>query len=85
MEKIIISGGNPLRGTVQISGSKNAALPQMVACLLADGVSTVRNIPDLRDIRTMASVLEFLGAKVEFEVVQDAKGPRADRVTVISD
>ena len=67
MDRIRIEGGHRLSGEIAVSGSKNAALPQMVACLLADGVSTLRNVPDLRDIRTMADVLQFLGATVELE------------------
>lgn len=47
-----------------ISGSKNAALPALCACLLADGVSTLRNVPQLRDINTIAALLRKLGVKV---------------------
>lgn len=67
MDRFLIEGGKPLHGEVQVSGSKNAALPQMVACLLADGVSTLRNVPRLRDVETMAGVLESLGARVSHE------------------
>lgn len=66
MDRFLIEGGKPLRGEVVVSGSKNAALPLMVAGLLADGVSTLRNTPDLRDTRTMADVLRELGAEVSF-------------------
>ncbi len=61
MEKIIIEGGNPLYGTVPISGAKNAALPLIAATLLAPGSFTLHNVPDLRDTRTMLKVLETLG------------------------
>lgn len=64
MDCIKIKGGNKLKGTVVISGSKNAALPALCACLLADGVSTLRNVPQLRDINTIASLLRKLGVKV---------------------
>ena len=77
MDRIRIQGGRCLSGEIAVSGSKNTALPQMVACLLADGVSTLRNVPDLRDVQTMASVLESLGARVEFDrglVTIDARG-----------
>ena len=67
MQKIRIRGGKALAGTVAVSGSKNATLPVMTAALLADGPSTVSNIPDLKDITTMAEVLRRLGAKVEFK------------------
>ncbi len=62
MDKIIIHGGRPLAGTVEISGAKNAALPLMAATLLTPGWHTLHNVPDLRDTRTMLRVLETLGA-----------------------
>ena len=65
MDARVIRGGRPLRGRVEISGAKNAALPMMAATLLAPGVHTLRNVPLLRDTRTMADVLEKLGARVE--------------------
>ena len=67
MDKLRITGGRKLQGTVRISGAKNAALPVMAATLLAPGVHRLRNVPRLRDTRTFARVLELLGAKVEFE------------------
>ncbi|NOX37511.1 MAG: UDP-N-acetylglucosamine 1-carboxyvinyltransferase [Calditrichaeota bacterium] len=67
MDQFIIEGGVPLRGTVRISGSKNAALPIMAATLLAPGVYRIHNVPRLRDVRTMAHLLRIIGAKVEFE------------------
>src|SRR5690606_37060159 len=60
-----IQGGAPLRGTVRISGAKNAALPILCASLLADGESTFRNVPDLTDIQTTAALLRHLGLDVE--------------------
>ena len=67
MDKLLITGGRPLEGSVPISGAKNAALPVMAATLLAPGVHRLRNVPRLRDTRTFARVLELLGAKVAFE------------------
>jgi len=67
MDRILIKGGVPLEGTVEISGAKNAALPLMAATLLTSGVHTLRNMPLLSDTRTMARVLETLGARVAFE------------------
>lgn len=67
MDKLLISGGRPLEGTVRISGAKNAALPVMAATLLVPGVHRLRNVPRLRDTQTFARVLEMLGAKVAFE------------------
>jgi UDP-N-acetylglucosamine 1-carboxyvinyltransferase len=65
MDKIIIEGGRPLNGTVQISGAKNAALPILAATLLAEGVHRLHNIPLLRDIRTAKTLLYHLGATFE--------------------
>jgi UDP-N-acetylglucosamine 1-carboxyvinyltransferase len=66
MDALIIRGGRPLNGRVDVSGAKNAALPLMAATLLTPGVHTLRNVPLLSDTRTMARVLEQLGASVEF-------------------
>ena len=65
MDKLVIRGRRPLRGTLPVSGSKNAALPLMAAALLADGVTTLENIPTLRDINTFAHVLRICGASVK--------------------
>jgi len=62
MEKLIIEGGRPLNGTIPISGAKNAALPLIAATLLAPGTHTLTNVPDLRDTRTILSLLGELGA-----------------------
>ncbi|MGD8370243.1 MAG: UDP-N-acetylglucosamine 1-carboxyvinyltransferase [Syntrophobacterales bacterium] len=65
MDKIVIEGGRPLNGTVQISGAKNAALPLLAATLLTGGVHRLRNLPLLRDIRTAKTLLYHLGATFE--------------------
>src|SRR3974390_1808951 len=67
MESFLIKGGVPLRGTVEISGSKNAALPIMAAALLTDETCVIRRVPDLSDTRFMAEILASLGAEVKFE------------------
>src|SRR5579864_2610719 len=67
MDAIRIRGGVPLRGTVRISGAKNAALPILCATLLSDGGSRLRNVPALRDIETTAALLRFLGRGVRVE------------------
>jgi len=64
MDAIRLRGGNPLKGTVRISGAKNAALPILCATLLSDGESRLRNVPALRDIETTAALLRFLGRGV---------------------
>lgn len=66
MDKFIIKGGTPLKGTIPISGSKNAALPLMAASLLGNSPSTLRNIPRLKDIYTFNNVIRVVGAKVDF-------------------
>jgi len=69
MEKLVIRGGRPLCGTVRISGAKNAALPIIASTLLATGSHTIKNVPHLRDIRTMVQLLEHVGAEVEWDGV----------------
>jgi UDP-N-acetylglucosamine 1-carboxyvinyltransferase len=68
MDKIRVVGGRPLEGTVRISGAKNASLPELCAALLTDQPLTLRNVPEVRDIRTMGRVLSALGAEVSFGV-----------------
>ncbi len=62
MDKIIIEGGRPLHGTIAVSGAKNAALPLIAATLLCPGEHILHNVPELRDIRTICTLLETLGA-----------------------
>ncbi len=63
MDMYSIVGGTPLRGTVKISGSKNACLPLMCAALLGEGPTVLENVPDLRDIRSMMLLLEHLNVR----------------------
>jgi UDP-N-acetylglucosamine 1-carboxyvinyltransferase len=65
VDKIVIEGGQRLRGAVRVSGAKNAALPILASSLLAKGRSTYRNMPNLGDVRTMRRLLGDLGAEVE--------------------
>ncbi len=65
MDKLVIRGGNPLVGTVRISGAKNAALPAMAAALLTDEPVILENIPQVRDIITERNLLAAMGAEVE--------------------
>jgi UDP-N-acetylglucosamine 1-carboxyvinyltransferase len=67
LDKFVIEGGGPLRGTLNISGSKNAALPVIAGALLADSPVTINNIPRLQDIYTFNNVLRVVGAKVDFK------------------
>ncbi|BDG10101.1 UDP-N-acetylglucosamine 1-carboxyvinyltransferase [Anaeromyxobacter paludicola] len=65
MDKIIVEGGVPLRGTVEVSGAKNAALPVVAAALLAEGDHVVHNVPDLADVRTLGRILRHMGCTAE--------------------
>jgi UDP-N-acetylglucosamine 1-carboxyvinyltransferase len=66
MESFLIKGGVPLRGEVEISGSKNAALPILAATLLTGETCVIRRVPDLSDTRFMVQILASLGAQVKF-------------------
>lgn len=83
MNEIVIEGGARLKGEVRISGSKNAALPILASTILAPGTSTIYNVPDLIDIKTMGKLLNHLGAKVDIETgrvnvdVTNIKNPEA--------
>ena len=65
MDKILIHGGRTLKGKVSLSGAKNAALPIMAAALLTEGISTLTNLPALRDIQTHKKLLSWLGVSLE--------------------
>lgn len=67
MDKFIIEGPTPLKGTIPISGSKNAALPLMAASLLADSPTRITNVPKLRDIYTFNNVIRVTGTLVTFD------------------
>ncbi len=65
MDKFVIRGGEPLLGTVRVSGAKNAALPCMAAALLTDQPVILENVPQVRDIQTTRNLLAAMGAEVE--------------------
>lgn len=67
MDKLIINGGHRLEGRVNISGAKNSALPILAATLLVEDKVIINNVPALHDIKTMASLLSQLGARVEID------------------
>lgn len=77
MDKFVIRGGNPLVGSVRISGAKNAALPAMAAAILTDEPIILENIPDVRDIQTERRLLVAMGAEVEL-----GYGRAAHRTTI---
>jgi UDP-N-acetylglucosamine 1-carboxyvinyltransferase len=65
MDAIVIKGGESLKGEVKISGAKNAALPLLASAILTEGPCRFKNVPDLKDVTTMAQVLSGMGAHVE--------------------
>src|SRR6266545_5154813 len=67
MDRLLVTGGARLEGTVRVGGAKNSALKLMAAALLADGVTVLENVPRIIDCFTMAEVLEHLGATVGWD------------------
>src|ERR1700743_3903496 len=65
MDKFVIRGGNPLIGTIRVSGAKNSALPCMAAAILTEDELVLENIPQVQDIETERKLLESMGAQVE--------------------
>lgn len=65
MDKFVIRGGNPLLGTIRVSGAKNSALPCMAAAILTEDEVVLENIPQVRDIETERKLLASMGAEVE--------------------
>ena len=79
MDKFVVNGGRKLKGEIRVEGSKNASLPIIVGSLLIDkGATVLKNIPPLRDIYTIARVLEYLGAKATYD-------PDAQVMTIIAE
>jgi UDP-N-acetylglucosamine 1-carboxyvinyltransferase len=77
MDKFVIRGGNPLVGTIRVSGAKNSALPCMAAAILTEDEVTLENIPGVRDIETERRLLTSMGAEVELR-----EGESQDRTTI---
>jgi UDP-N-acetylglucosamine 1-carboxyvinyltransferase len=85
VDKLVISGGNQLSGTIRISGAKNAALPILAAALLADEPVTVGNLPHLHDVTTMIELMgrmgvdliidEKMSVEVNASTIKDLKAP----------
>lgn len=63
--KYIIQGGKDINGEVRISGSKNAALPILAASILNNGITELKNVPNISDIKIMLQILEKLGCKIQ--------------------
>jgi UDP-N-acetylglucosamine 1-carboxyvinyltransferase len=64
LEGFVIEGGKPLSGSIRVQGAKNAALPILAACVLAEGIFEIHDVPRLSDIEAMCQILEALGAQV---------------------
>ncbi len=64
MEKLVITGPTPLKGEVEISGAKNAAVAILPATLLIDGICTINNVPNISDVQILCTILEKMGAKI---------------------
>ena len=77
MDKFVIRGGNPLVGTIHVSGAKNSALPCMAAAILTEDEVTLENIPQVRDIETERKLLASMGAEVS-----PREGKKHDRITI---
>ncbi len=86
MDRFVIQGGHPLRGTVKVQGNKNEALPVLAACLLTDEPVILRNVPRIGDVLGMLDILRHLGATIkelshtDFEIC--CKGVRAADIDV---
>ena len=65
MDKFVVRGGNPLVGTIRVSGAKNSALPCMAAAILTEEDIILENIPQVQDIETERKLLSSMGAEVE--------------------
>ena len=82
MDKFIINGGKPLKGSIRAEGSKNAALPIIAGALLVGkGTTTLSNVPPLKDITVMNKVMSFLGAQVEYDPIAQKLQIDASKLT----
>ncbi len=66
MERLIVSGGKPLEGTVRVGGSKNAALPLIFATILTENACTIENLPAIRDVEISLEILAAMGASIRY-------------------
>src|SRR3954468_12231241 len=83
MESLLIKGGVPLHGDVQISGAKNAVLPIMAATLLTAETCIIRRVPNLSDVQFMCEILKSLGAEVSLK--GDTLTVRAAKIKGVGD
>jgi UDP-N-acetylglucosamine 1-carboxyvinyltransferase len=81
MDRFVINGSKRLKGELKVDGSKNAALPIIVGSLLiAKGETVIRNIPPLRDIHTITKVMEYLGARVQYDDARQVMTINAEKL-----
>jgi len=81
MDRFVINGGKRLKGELKVDGSKNAALPIIVGSLLiAKGETVIRNVPPLRDITTVTKVMEYLGARVNYDAASQVMTINAEKL-----
>lgn len=71
MEKLVITGGTPLKGEVTISGAKNAAVAILPATLLINGICTIENLPNINDVKLYCDILEKMGAKITWNTANE--------------
>ena len=81
MDRIQITGGQPLQGEIEIGGANNAALPLMAASLLTAQCLTLRNLPIVADIHAMSALLAELGAGIELDAAERSIAITGDTVT----
>ena len=81
MDRIQITGGQPLQGEIEIGGAKNAALPLMAASLLTSHCLTLRNLPIVADIHAMSALLAELGAGIDLNAAERSIAITSDTVT----
>src|ERR671935_202354 len=65
MERLIVEGGHPLQGEIVPAGNKNSAQPMLAACLLTPEPITLRNVPNIEDVRTLLDIIEGMGVEVD--------------------
>ena len=86
MEKLVITGKTPLKGEVEISGAKNAAVAIIPATLLINGICTIENLPNISDVKLYCEILQELGAivtwKTPHEVVIDTRNVNSHQAPI---
>ena len=84
MKKLVINGGNKLKGNIKIGGAKNSVVALLPAAILSDGICKIYNAPNISDVHKLIEMLEILGAKVDFndeEIIIDNKNVKNIEIT----